>query len=225
MTKGILERNELNVSAGKWASIRKEAYRQSNLEHAVYVPALQALMVGGALGTSAGVLFGLLGTSFGVAVGIGVLVGLATCAATLLDGFSWARAALASLEVWESEQAQEGRTESAEVRVEVVDRQANNGYGQTVYDLLKVSPSTLEAVAQYETQLSKRGLMALGFSDSEAMRIVSQLLAFGYATRNADNAPARWTSKGRALCDSYTHAGGGGGGGAKTSKTTSTEWE
>jgi len=117
----------------------------------------------------------------------------------------------AAREHYRNEKQQGAQADKTTVTLELVDRQANNGYGRTVYEELDASPEQLALVARAD-RLSKRGLMDAGMNDSQAMRLLAQLLALGYIARAAENMPAEWTSKGQVLRRAF--AGGGGGGGA-----------
>jgi len=214
-TNGFLERDSLSMSSGRWASIEKLQYRHTDIEHAVIVPLYQAAALGVAVGVASSSLVALTGGSFELCAGVAVASTATTFTLSLFDAIRWARTALESEELWESESAQRGGAESATVRVELVEQATRGGMmGRVVYDELSTDAATLASIAQPGTQLSKRGLMSLGLSDTGAMSLVAQLLALGYATRSRDNEPARWTSKGKALCRAF---GGGGGGGVRLS--------
>jgi len=199
----MLEREQLQVSSGRWASIVKEQWQPTDMEHGVLVPLAQAGMVAGGVGLSAFTFSALTIAPVGIAAGIGAIGACLAFTWSVFDGLAWARSVLVNRETWQSESAQQGKSDMARVTVEVIDRES----GRMVFDELGVSFETLRQIAQPGTQLSKRGLTSLGISESQAMAVLAQMVALNYAQRERDNAPAQWTSKGKALLRAF---GGGG---------------
>ena len=122
----------------------------------------------------------------------------------------WVSDARLSREEYTTEKRQGGITDKTTVTIEWIDKSDDVDVEQMRYQPLEASPEQLALVCGAD-RLSKRGLMDVGLSDSQSMRLLAQLLSFGYISRQADNMPAEWTSKGKALRRAF--AGGGGGGG------------
>lgn len=199
----MLEKEQMQVSAGRWASIVKEQWQPTDMEHGVLVPLAQAGMLAGGVGLSLFTVSALTIAPVGIAAGVGAVGACLAFTWHIFDGIAWARSVLVNRETWQSETAQQGQAEAARLTIEWVDRES----GRMVFDELGVTLDTLQQIAQPGTQLSKRGLTSLGISESQAMTILARMVALNYAQRERDNAPAQWTSKGRALVRSF--AGGG----------------
>ncbi|MBN2005088.1 MAG: hypothetical protein JXA21_17140 [Anaerolineae bacterium] len=199
----MLEKEQLQVSAGRWASIVKEQWQQTDMEHGVMVPLAQSGILAGAVGLTVFTVSALTIAPVGIAAGLGAVGACLAFTWSFFDGMAWARSVLVSREKWESEAAQQGQAEASRLTIEWVDRES----GRMVFDELGVSLDTLQQIAQPGTQLSKRGLTSLGISEGQAMTVLARMVALNYAQRERDNAPAQWTSKGKALMRAF--AGGG----------------
>lgn len=215
--QGIQEKDTMNIVAGKWGSIVKTEYRATDIEHAVYVPALQSLLLGAGAGLTVGVGLGVTIAPPDVAFCAGVLTCCVVFTFSVWDSIPWARKAPAYREVWTSETAQAGGIESARVRLEVIERKDEGEDGllhpgdALRNEQLNVDIDTLQLIAKPSTVLSKRGLMDMGIGDTLAMRILAQMVELRYIHYPESNAPAQWTNRGMALCRAF--AGGGAGGG------------
>ena len=211
---GIYERDRYGVGHGQYSSIERETWQQITFAAGVLVPAGQAAIIAGSWGMVvlivAGVVCSLAGWQVKYALAAGGLALAVLMAWQTGAAIEWTRGAYLAKERYLTEKQQGAQVDKTTVTVELIDRQANNGYGQTLYEQLDTSPEQLALVARAD-RLSKRGLMDAGMNDSQAMRLLAQLLAMGYIARAADNVPAEWTSKGAALRRAF--AGGGGGGG------------
>ena len=211
---GIYERDRYDVGQGQYSSIERETWQQITFAAGVLVPAGQAAIIAGSWGMVvlivAGVVCNLAGWPVKYALAAGGLAMAVLMAWQTGAAIEWTRGAYLAKERYLTEKQQGAQVDKTTVTVELIDRQANNGYGQTLYEQLDTSPEQLALVARAD-RLSKRGLMDAGMNDSQAMRLLAQLLAMGYIARAADNVPAEWTSKGAALRRAF--AGGGGGGG------------
>jgi len=211
----MYERDRYGVGMGQFSNVEKETWQQINFQAGVLVPVGQATVIAGSWGmvilVAAGIVCSLAGWPAKYALMTGslamaVLMAWQSCAA-----ISWARGAYLAREHYRNERQQGAQADRTTITLEVIDRQANNGYGRTVYEDLDVSAEQLAIVARAD-RLSKRGLMNAGLNDAQAMRLLAQLLAMGYVVRQADNEPARWTAKGEALRRAFAGGGGGGGG-------------
>jgi len=215
--QGIQEKDTMNIVAGKWGSIVKTEYRATDIEHAVYVPALQSLLLGAGAGLTVGFGLGVTIAPLDVALYAGILTFCIVFTFSVWDSIPWARKAPAYREVWTSETAQAGGVESARVQLEVIERREEEPDGMLhpgdslKNERLDIDVDTLELIAQPDTVLSKRGLMDIGIGDTLAMRILAQMVALRYIHYPDSNAPAQWTNRGMALCHAF--AGGGAGGG------------
>lgn len=221
---GFIERDRYGIGQGQYSDIRREHWQPITFQAAVLVPLGQGVVIGltwGLVATLAGaVVCNLAGWPVRFGLSFGGLAGAVLVACQAGASILWIRDAYLSREEYTTERTQGAQADKTTVTIELVDRQANNGYGQTLRDQLDASPEQLALVASAE-RLSKRGLMDAGMSDSQAMRLLSQLLAFGYIARQADNMPASWTNKGQALRRAFT--GGGGGGGVVVDVPTTTK--
>ncbi|MEJ5311753.1 MAG: hypothetical protein WHX52_18480 [Anaerolineae bacterium] len=210
---GIFERDRYGVGQGQYSSIERETWQQITFQAGVLVPVGQAAVIAGSwalvVGIVAGVVCHLAGWPVKYALAVGALALAVLMAWQTGAAIDWTRGAYLARERYMTEKQQGAQADKTVVTVEWVDRQANSGYGRTVYEDLAVSPEQLALVARAD-RLSKRGLMEAGLNDAQAMRLLAQLLALGYIARQADNLPATWTSKGEALRKAF--AGGGGGG-------------
>lgn len=222
--QGIQEKDTMNIVAGKWGSIVKTEYRATDIEHAVYVPALQSLLLGAGAGLTIGFGLGVTIAPPDIALCAGVLTGCGVFTFSVWESIPWARKSPAYREVWKSETAQAGGVESARVRLEVIERQEESEDGMIhpgdtlKNEQLDIDIDTLELIATPATVLSKRGLMEMGLGDTLAMRLLAQLVALQYIHYPESNAPAQWTKRGVALCRAFA-GGGAGGGGYETSES------
>lgn len=211
---GFYERDRYGVGQGQYSSIERETWQQITFQAGVLVPAGQAAIIAASWGVVVGIVAGVVCHLVGWPVKYGLLAGGLALAVLMAwqtgAAIQWTRGAYLAKERYLTEKQQGAQADKTTVTVEWIDRQANAGYGRTVYDDLSASPEQLATVTQAD-KLSKRNLMALGMNDAQAMRLLGQLLALGYASRQADNEPAQWTNKGEALRRAF--AGGGGGGG------------
>ncbi len=210
---GFYERDRYGVGQGQYSSIERETWQQITFQAGVLVPAGQAVIIAGSWALVVGIVGGVVCHLVGWPVKYGLLAGglaLAVLMAWQMStAIEWTRGAYLAREHYRNEKQQGAQADKTTVTLEWVDRQANNGYGRTVYEELEASPEQLALVARAD-RLSKRGLMDAGMNDAQAMRLLAQLLALGYIARQAENMPAEWTSKGQALRRAF--AGGGGGG-------------
>lgn len=211
---GFYERDRYGVGNGQYSSIERETWQQVTFQTGVLVPTGQAAVIAGSWGLVVGIAGGVVCHLGGWPVKYGLLAGSLALAVLLAwqigAAIEWTRGAYLAKERYANEKQQSAATDKTTVTLELVDRQANNGFGRTVYEELDASPEQLALVARAD-RLSKRGLMDAGINDAQSMRLLAQLLALGYIARQAENMPAEWTSKGNALRRAF--AGGGGGGG------------
>jgi hypothetical protein len=218
----FIEPNQAGLGESAFSRIEKQAWQPVGPETA-YVPALQQLIVSGAKAAFVG-LAGITGSilvsvafpqatleAVLVSLGGGLLAGLYDFQRNIDVRYSDSREGELSRELYEKQLQAEAATSNERITLEWIERNADGSVKRAVYDELGVSRDDLALVARAE-RLSKRGLMDVGLNDAQAMRLLTQLLALGYITRQADNLPAEWTSKGKAVKRAF--AGGGGGGGA-----------
>lgn len=212
---GIYERDRYGVGQGQYSSIERETWQQITFQAGVLVPVGQAAVIAGSWGMVVGIVAGVVchmaGWPVTYALAAGGLALAVLMAWQMGAAIEWTRGAYLAREHYRNEKQQGAQADKTTVTLEWIDRQANNGFGRTVYEDLDVTPEQLALVARAD-RLSKRGLMDAGLNDAQSMRLLAQLLALGYITRKADNLPADWTSKGEALRRAFGGGGGGGGG-------------
>lgn len=221
---GIYERDYQGVAQGQYSTIVRESWQQITFQAGVLVPIGQAAAIATSSGLVAAIFAGIIchiyTLPFRYVLITGMLVDSIIFAWQSAASIAWTRGAYLAKERYLTERRQGAQADKTTVTVELIDRQANSGYGQTLYDEIGASPEQLALVVRAD-RLSKRGLMDVGLSDAHAMRLLAQLLALRYIVRQADNEPAEWTSKGQALRRAF--AGGGGGGGAVVDVTTTSK--
>lgn len=232
----FIERQSDSAGMGQWAVIQKtewqqlsnDAWRMPTTEQGI-ISASRGLLVGVGVSVVAGGFLAIGNSLAGfdlasplVALPVGIVAGLGYALYDFQENiaklFQLYRDRMTRQELYERETKAAAMQSNERVTLEVIERQGNNA-GRIVYDVLDIDSHNLAIVARDNTTLSKRGLMSLGFSDTSAMTLLQKMLETGYITRTSGNAPAQWTSKGRALVKAF--GGGGGGGGAlETSENT-----
>jgi len=209
------EREQSGVAHGRFTDINRETWQPVNLESGVVVPAAQAGLLAGAVGlaglTAGGALAGLLRWPVEYPAAAAVILASALFAREAYRAVTWARESVMAREEYFTRQDAQAAASHERVTLEWIEHNDDGSVKRAVFDELGVSRERL-AVLVHAERLSKRGLMEVGFNDAEAMRVLSQLLTLGYITRQADNAPGEWTSKGRSLQRAFAGGGGGGGG-------------
>jgi hypothetical protein len=198
-----LEHDFSQGTAGKWAEVHKtRPGRPITLESDVLVPFSQAALLGALTAMPVTAITGLVTHDFGAAVASAFVTFGCVTAVSAFKLVDTVLSTIWQTEEYLSEIAFSESAESARVTVELVkNREVGHDVqvgGRVVYDELNCSSHDLALVLDAE-RLSKRGLMEIGLSDSVSMSILSELLRLGYIAREADNQPATWTAKGKAL--------------------------
>lgn len=193
-------RLDAGVSGQQWREIRREVPRPASLESEVAVPVLQAVTVAGAVTVCAWASLVALGApaSFvaAVAVGAGVAAG------GLSAAFRAARETQWTTEQYLGAAAQQAAgsvaSTTGNVNVSVAEYSESGQLQRIVNEQLGVRPEMLARAIALE-ELSVRALTDEGMKQNEAQRLLSELIGAGFLFRSANNAPAVWTSSGRAL--------------------------
>lgn len=222
---GLYERDYQGVVQGQYSTIVRESWQPINFQSGVSVPLGQAVSISLATGILTAIT-GLAVCHLGHWPARYALLACAFVSSIVflrqsVSAIAWMRNAYLARDRYLTEKRQGAQAEKTVVSIQWTDPRANNGYSRTVYEDLEIAPEQL-SLAVSADRLSKRGLMEAGLNDAQAMRLLLQLLAFGYIVRQADNEPARWTSKGEALRRAFGGGGGGGGGLVDIPATTKT---
>jgi hypothetical protein len=210
------EREQTGLAQGKFSEIKRDNWQVLTFESGVIVPFGQAGLLAGAVGLFSLAAAGMGGMFWDIpfkypAAGAAV-VASGMFAREVYRAVRWTRDnVMVSRERYSNRQEAQAAASNERITLEWIEHNADGSVKRAVYDELGISRERLALVARVDG-LSKRTLMDVGIGDTEAMRLVSQLLALGYVMREADNQPAYWTKKGKALQRAF--AGGGGGGGA-----------
>ena len=206
--------DRLEIGGSRWGNIyKRKPGRDLSLEGDLLIPMTQAAALSLAAGS---VVFAVLYPFMGVWSFYLIAVSMAIIwAIELNNAFGWVRGFSVHEEIYTSETIAAASSEHSSVTVHVVEnsdrRDGVSVGGRMVIEQIGTDHDTLALVCQSE-ELSKRRLSELGINSDQSMQIVGQLIAAGFAHREAQNAPAIWTSKGNALRKALIAGGGGGGG-------------
>jgi hypothetical protein len=222
----MLDRERFGVAQGQYSRIDRESWQPITFQAGVLVPVGQASVIAFSCGLVVTICAMILCHVARWPVKYGALAGALSWSVLLawrsVEAINWTRSAYLAKEHYTAEKQQGAQADKTVVSLQWTDTQANGRFGRTVYEDLSVSPEQLALVVQAD-RLSKRGLMDSGLNDVQSMRLLAQLLTFGYILRKADNLPAEWTSKGQALRKTVGSGGGGGGGGVVVDCSTTSK--
>jgi len=223
----MYDRERYGTNQGQYSDIQRESWQPITFQAGVLVPVGQAGVIAFSCGLVITILALVLCNVAGWPAKWGLLAGGLGWSILLawrsIEAINWTRGAYLARERYRAAKEQGAQADKTVISIQWTDPKANNGYSKTIYEDLDVTPEQLAIVARSE-RLSKRGLMEAGLSDTQSMKLLTQLLALGYILRTAGNEPASWTAKGAALRRAIS--GGGGGGGVVVDVPTSdkAEW-
>lgn len=202
------ENNQTAAGAGSfslieektWQPATKDGWQLPVIEQGIQSAARGALVIVAGITAATigqGLVNGVFLTGMGASLALGVGAALYDFQRNVHVLFETYRIQELSTKRYEKESSSGAAHSESTVTIEVL-KHKENGYIDIDRDLIHTDDDTLALACSLDA-LSKRALQSAGIGETRGMRLVSDLLTYGYLWRPAENEPAVWTLRGEAL--------------------------